>query len=96
MTDSSSSSSSPLTCTPLLDRLALHSRQTPNKLAATFLGPGPDGGAVQRQLTYGELDSVTSRLAERLTAREGMNPGDRYDSEKVTILFFPKPLALVI
>jgi acyl-CoA synthetase (AMP-forming)/AMP-acid ligase II len=63
---------------PLLDRLALHSRQSPNKVAATFLAPGPDGGTVQRRLTYGELDRVTSGLAERLTAREGLNPGDRY------------------
>ena len=72
--------SSPLTCAPLLDRLALHSQQSPDKIAATFLAAGPDGGSVLRQLTYGELERVTSRLAERLTAREGLNPGDRCES----------------
>jgi acyl-CoA synthetase (AMP-forming)/AMP-acid ligase II len=71
--------------TPLLQRVSEHARKTPDKVAATFLVPATSSGGgggvvtttkVQRQLTYRDLERVTSALAERLVSKEGLRAGD--------------------
>jgi non-ribosomal peptide synthetase component E (peptide arylation enzyme) len=60
----------------LLDRLRVNAVKDPNKLAASFLGPGRLGGNIERQLTYQELETETTDLAMRILA-DGMKKGDR-------------------
>ena len=67
-------------CTPFLDRLTLVVSQNPNKVAATFLGPGPHGGKLQRQVTYQQIEDETTRLANQMHS-SGIAKGDRYESE---------------
>jgi acyl-CoA synthetase (AMP-forming)/AMP-acid ligase II len=61
---------------PLLKRISEHAQNAPDKVAATFLLPGPCGGKVQRKLTYRELEDATDTLAERLVTAEGLQAGE--------------------
>eukprot|EP00563_Minutocellus_polymorphus_P004895 CAMPEP_0181045032 /NCGR_PEP_ID=MMETSP1070-20121207/13587_1 /TAXON_ID=265543 /ORGANISM="Minutocellus polymorphus, Strain NH13" /LENGTH=834 /DNA_ID=CAMNT_0023123525 /DNA_START=136 /DNA_END=2636 /DNA_ORIENTATION=- len=54
--------------TSLLERLASHAQTCPDKTAFTFLGNGPNGGKVERTLTYRQLADETDRVAAALTA----------------------------
>ena len=60
----------------LLDRLAHHAREQPNKIVFSFLSPGLDGGKVQKTFTYNELSQTTSHVTEQLVQR-GLMRGDR-------------------
>jgi acyl-CoA synthetase (AMP-forming)/AMP-acid ligase II len=60
----------------LLERLAQHVIKQPTKNIFSFLSPGPNGGKIQRQLTYQDLDRDTSELAQRLL-EAGLVKGER-------------------
>jgi acyl-CoA synthetase (AMP-forming)/AMP-acid ligase II len=60
----------------LLDRLAQRATQQPSKKLFSFLGPGLDGGRLQKSYTYEELAQSTSALAQRLL-ESGLKRGDR-------------------
>ena len=60
----------------LLDRLAGNSKTYASKTAVTFLSAGPDGGSIDKQLTYSELEEKSSGLSSRLL-KSGLKAGDR-------------------
>lgn len=60
----------------LLDRLDEHTAKTPDKIAVAFLTPGDNGGKLQTQFTYQELQEVTNQLSKHLIMK-GLKPGDR-------------------
>lgn len=60
----------------LLDRLAQNASRYPKKTAVTFLASGSNGGKVEHQLTYSELEKQTSNIANRLL-ESGLSKGDR-------------------
>ena len=60
----------------LLDRLASNTAATGSKTAITYLGSGPNGGKVERKVTYAELEQKTIGLAHKLL-RSGLKQGDR-------------------
>ena len=66
------------TTTPdyLLDRLSQHVSQQPSKKLFSFIGPGLDGGRIQKSFTYSELAKETTEVAQRLLAA-GLTKGDR-------------------
>lgn len=60
----------------LLDRLASHVANQPSKKLFSFLGPGLEGGRIQKSYTYAELEQETSEVALRLL-ESGLKSGDR-------------------
>jgi len=50
----------------ILSRLSSNCAKYPRKTASTFLLPGPNGGKVQRAVTYTQLSEETTRLAKVL------------------------------
>ena len=60
----------------LLDRLGKNASAYSNKKAVTFLGPGKDGGKIDREMTYAQVEAETSALA-RLLLEKGLKQGDR-------------------
>ena len=60
----------------LLDRLAANAAKTPNKMAVGFITPGPQGGNLQKKMTYKELEEETTRIACFLLEK-GVKKGDR-------------------
>jgi len=60
----------------LLDRLSRHAKEQPDKKVFSFIGPGIDGGRIQKDYTYNEIAIETSRLAQHLLM-SGLKPGDR-------------------
>jgi acyl-CoA synthetase (AMP-forming)/AMP-acid ligase II len=73
----------------LLDRLAQNASRSPNKTAVTFLSSGPNGGKVERTLTYSELAKETTSLASRLL-ESGLSKGDR------AVLVYPPSLDYMV
>jgi acyl-CoA synthetase (AMP-forming)/AMP-acid ligase II len=71
------SSSSGGTWDLLLDRLEENASKYPNKTAVGFISPGPQGGSLQKKLTYQELAQETSNIAAFLL-ESGIQKGDRY------------------
>jgi acyl-coenzyme A synthetase/AMP-(fatty) acid ligase len=61
----------------LLDRLEQHVTSQPDKTAATFLSPGPQGGKVQKQYTYSEIHQESTRIAQYLLS-QGLKAGEWY------------------
>ena len=75
----------------LLDRLALHAKNSPNKLALTFLGSsGPNGMNAEQQYTYEQIDQHTTNLASKLLNIRGLSKGDR------VVLVYPPSLDFFI
>jgi hypothetical protein len=60
----------------LLDRLSIHAKEQPDKKVFSFIGPGIDGGRIQKSYTYNELAKETSRVAHVLLS-SGLAAGDR-------------------
>ena len=60
----------------LLDRLSQHATQQPDKKLFSFIGPGLDGGRIQKSYSYAELAKETTEVAQRLLAA-GLKKGDR-------------------
>ena len=95
--DTDTSSSVGTTSTSLLERLAGHAQNCPDKTAFTFLGNGPNGGKVERTLTYRQLADETDRVAAALTAATasaaggiGLTKGD------VVVLVYPPSLDFMV
>jgi acyl-CoA synthetase (AMP-forming)/AMP-acid ligase II len=63
-------------CDLLLDRLEQNASKFGTKTAITYLASGPNGGKVEKQLTYSELVQQTNDLAVRLV-EAGLSCGDR-------------------
>lgn len=79
----------------LLERLAGHVQTCPDKIAFTFLGSGPNGGKVERTLTYRHLADETDRVASSLVAAAatggvGLKKGD------VAVLVYPPSLDFMV
>jgi len=74
----------------ILDRLASHTQQTPDKLAFTFLGNGPNGGKLEKSLTYRQLSEETDRIASVLDATENLGRGE------VAVLVYPPSLDFMV
>jgi len=72
-------------CDFLLDRVAENARRRPTKVAVSFLAGGPNGGKLQSQLTYAELEEETTAIANRLVDA-GIARGDRYVAIEATEL----------
>jgi acyl-CoA synthetase (AMP-forming)/AMP-acid ligase II len=72
-------------CDLLLDRIEQNAAKCPTKTAVTFLTSGPDGGKVEKSLTYQELATKLQVVASRLLS-EGIQPGDR------AVLVYPPSL----
>jgi len=66
-----------MSCDFLLDRLSRHAKEQPNKTVYSFVGPGIDGGTIQKVYTYKELAIETTRIGQLLLA-SGLKAGDRY------------------
>lgn len=60
----------------LLERVEANAAKTPNKMAVGFIAAGPEGGNLQKKLTYKELSDETSRIACFLL-ENGVKAGDR-------------------
>jgi acyl-coenzyme A synthetase/AMP-(fatty) acid ligase len=60
----------------LLDRLRQNASRQPSKLAVAFLVSGPDGGQIDQQLTYQQLEQKTSELAGRMLTTTELKKGD--------------------
>lgn len=63
-------------CDLLLDRIEQNAAKYPSKTAVTFLVSGPDGGKVEKNLTYQELVQEMTSVANRLVHHEKLQPGD--------------------
>ena len=83
----------------LLDRLASHAQSSPDKTVFTFLGSGPNGGKVERTLTYRQLADETDRVASSLVGPAatstniggvGLKKGD------VAVLVYPPSLDFMV
>ncbi len=61
----------------LLDRLSKHAKEQPNNKVFSFIGPGIDGGRIQKSYTYNEIAKETSVVAQLLLA-SGLKAGDRW------------------
>jgi acyl-CoA synthetase (AMP-forming)/AMP-acid ligase II len=84
MTDSSEK-----TLDLFLDRLTQNAARYPTKTAVTFLASGPNGGKVESQLTYSQLQEQTSALACRLL-ENGLTQGD------TAVLVYPPSLDYMV
>ena len=88
---------SPAPPSSLLDRLALHTSNAPNKVALTFLGNGPNGGKVERTLTYQQLTDETNRVASvLLTTTTGGGGGGGLKKGDVVVLVYPPSLDFMV
>jgi acyl-CoA synthetase (AMP-forming)/AMP-acid ligase II len=81
-----------VTATSLLERLASHAENCPNKTAFTFLGNGPNGGNLERTLTYRQLADETDQVAAALVAAAGigLKKGD------LVVLVYPPSLDFMV
>ncbi|CAB9527462.1 Putative fatty-acid--CoA ligase FadD21 [Seminavis robusta] len=73
----------------LLDRLAKNASTYAKKKAVAFLAPGKDGGKIQRELTYAQVEAETSALAS-LLLEKGLKHGDR------ALLVYPPSLDFML
>jgi acyl-CoA synthetase (AMP-forming)/AMP-acid ligase II len=73
----------------VLDRLAKNIDKDGSKTLFTFLGPGLDGGRVQKSYTYSAFAQETSNLAQRLL-ESGLKQGDR------ALLVYPPSLDFIV
>lgn len=73
----------------LLDRIERNVNNAASKTAVSFLEPGPDGGKIQRSLTYESLWEETMKVAEILKDH-GLKKGDR------AVLVYPPSLDFMI
>ena len=76
-------------CELLLDRIEKNTAKHPSKIAVTFLASGPDGGKVEKALSYHELSTKLLEIACRLQS-EGIQPGDR------AVLVYPPSLDYMV
>jgi acyl-coenzyme A synthetase/AMP-(fatty) acid ligase len=60
----------------LLKRLDYNVTKHASKKLLSFISPGPNGGKLQRQLTYADVGHETSQMAQRLL-EVGISKGDR-------------------
>ena len=78
-------------CDILLDRIRANVEKDPSKNAVFFLQPGPDGGKVQKSLTYQQLWDETEAIAALLADPQyGLEKGDR------VVLVYPPSLDFMI
>ena len=81
----------------LLDRLASHAQSSPDKTAFTFLGSGPNGGKVERTLTYRQLADETDRVASSLVGTAATNTGGvGLKKGDVAVLVYPPSLDFMV
>lgn len=73
----------------VLERLAKNAGKYGSKNLFTFLGPGLDGGRVQKSYTYTAFTQETSNLAQRLL-ENGLKQGDR------ALLVYPPSLDFMV
>jgi acyl-CoA synthetase (AMP-forming)/AMP-acid ligase II len=73
----------------LLDRLSSNALKFPNKPAASFVSPGPNGGKLDKQLTYQQIEQTTTHLASRLL-EHGLAKGD------LAVLVYPPSLDFLV
>ena len=59
----------------LLKRLEEIVSKNPSKIALSFLGPGANGGKLETQLTYQQVEDETDNLAMNLL-NSGLQKGD--------------------
>ncbi len=59
----------------LLKRLEKNVAKSPDKDALTFLGSGPNGGVIEKKLTYADIEKCTNDLALNLLS-SGLKKGD--------------------
>jgi acyl-CoA synthetase (AMP-forming)/AMP-acid ligase II len=78
----------PSSCDLLLDRIEQNAAKYPSKTAVTFLASGPDGGKVEKRITYKELVTQVNSIASRLS--DTIQPGDR------AVLVYPPSLDYMI
>mmetsp|Transcript_25766 Transcript_25766/g.52385 ORF Transcript_25766/g.52385 Transcript_25766/m.52385 type:complete len:793 (+) Transcript_25766:135-2513(+) len=95
MSPSNSSQSPAPAPSSLLDRLALHTSNAPNKVALTFLGNGPNGGKVERTLTYQQLTDETDRVASVLLTATG-GGGRGLKKGDIVVLVYPPSLDFMV
>jgi acyl-coenzyme A synthetase/AMP-(fatty) acid ligase len=60
----------------LLDRLGKNASTFATKRAVAFLSPGKDGGKLEREITYAQVEAETTALA-CLLLEKGLKQGDR-------------------
>lgn len=73
----------------LLSRLASFALKDPNKVALTFLSPGPNGGNVQNSLTYLQIAQKTDDIAMFLQSKS-LKKGD------LAVLVYPPSLDFIL
>jgi acyl-CoA synthetase (AMP-forming)/AMP-acid ligase II len=76
----------------LLERLSQNAARFPDKMAISFLDPGPNGGILQPspRWTYLALEDYTDRLSQTLLTVHGIAPGDR------AVLVYPPSLDFMV
>jgi acyl-CoA synthetase (AMP-forming)/AMP-acid ligase II len=76
----------------LLERLSQNAERFPDKMAISFLDPGPNGGILQSspRWTYSALEEYTDRLSQTLLTVHGIAPGDR------AVLVYPPSLDFMV
>ncbi len=60
----------------LLKRLEENVSKNPSKIALSFLSPGANGGKLETQLTYQQVEDETNNLAINLLNNSGLQKGD--------------------
>jgi acyl-CoA synthetase (AMP-forming)/AMP-acid ligase II/acyl carrier protein len=76
-------------CDLMLDRLAQNVSRNPAKRAVAFLAGGRNGGSLQKELTYQELETETTKVAKHLI-RKGIEKGE------CVVLVYPPSLDFMI
>jgi len=75
--------------TPLLEQIATNAAKTPDKLALAFLGSGPNGGVLEKEMKYQDVMKQTNDLAANLLGK-GLVKGD------LVVLVYPPSLDFII
>jgi len=61
----------------MLDRLKANAATHASKRAIAFLAPAKNGGKLERELTYAQVEADTTAMA-CLLLEKGLKQGDRY------------------
>lgn len=59
-----------------MERLSKNAEAFSSKKAAAFLSPAKNGGKIDKEMTYAEVEAKTSILAQ-LLIEKGLKKGDR-------------------
>jgi acyl-coenzyme A synthetase/AMP-(fatty) acid ligase len=68
----------------LLKRLDYNVTKHASKKLLSYISPGPNGGKLQRQLTYAEVGHETSQMAQQLR-EAGISKGDRCVNQVIDV-----------